>query len=236
MKQALGLTLFFLFSFSVSMAQEPASGNENFKFEDGIFLNFDQVKTNSPISGAEILSSIDFNDKDFYKTIISAEKIYYYNDLGERQEVEVKTIWGFSQNGVLYIRAKDRFNRLTIVGKIGLFIVETLSYNDYYNSPYYGYGYPYYNYYGYNSYYYRPHITEVYKDVEQYIIDFESGQILKFNLNNTKMLLKKDPELYEQFVREKKSRQEDLMFVYIYHYNKKHPLEIPHNSNTHGMQ
>lgn len=59
------------------------------------------------------------------------------------------------------------------------------------------------------------------------MIDFESGEILEFTLDNTKRILMKDPDLYEQFIREKKSKQKDLMFVYLRKYNEKHQLMLP---------
>jgi hypothetical protein len=49
----------------------PAYGQEkegmvkyspDFRFTDGIYLNFDQVKMNSPIPKAKLLTSVDYND------------------------------------------------------------------------------------------------------------------------------------------------------------------------------
>ena len=46
----------------------------DFRFNDGIYLNFDQVKTNSPIPKAKILTSTDYNDKDFFKNLLVGRK------------------------------------------------------------------------------------------------------------------------------------------------------------------
>ena len=75
----------------------------DFRFNDGIFLNFDQVKTNTPIPKAKLLTSTDYNDKDFFKNLFAAEKIYYYDGMGVRQEIDKNSIWGYSRNGVLNI-------------------------------------------------------------------------------------------------------------------------------------
>ena len=50
---------------------------------------------------------------------------------------------------------------------------------------------------------------------------------MEFTLDNTKRLLMKDAELYEEFVKERKKKQKDLMFIYLRKYNEKHPLMLP---------
>ena len=75
----------------------------DFKFKDGIYLNFDQVKTNNPIPKAKLLTSADYNDREFFTKIFSSDKIYFYDEMGIRQEVEKNNIWGYARNGVLYV-------------------------------------------------------------------------------------------------------------------------------------
>jgi hypothetical protein len=48
----------------------------DFRFKDGIYVNFDQVKSNSPIPKAKLLTSTDYNDKEFFKKILGSDKIY----------------------------------------------------------------------------------------------------------------------------------------------------------------
>ena len=59
----------------------------DFRFNDGIYLNFDQVKLNSPIPKAKLLTSIDYNDREFFKKILEGDKIYFYDNMGVRQEI-----------------------------------------------------------------------------------------------------------------------------------------------------
>ncbi len=54
----------------------------DFRFKDGIYVNFDQVKQNSPIPKAQLLTSTDYNDKEFFKKLLESEKIYYYDGMG----------------------------------------------------------------------------------------------------------------------------------------------------------
>jgi hypothetical protein len=219
----------------------------DFRFTDGIFLNFDQVKANSPIPKAKILTSTDYNDKDFFKNLMSGEKIYFYDGMGIRQEVDKNSIWGYSRNGVLYVQIQGNFNRITFIGNICHFVADITSYdNRYYNSPY-GYYDPYYSpyyspyynpyYYGnYGSYYspygsyYSPYRQNTGRnELRQYLIDFDSGKVLEYDVENTELLLMRDPELHEEFMRLPNKKKKDLMFVYIRKFNEKNPLFLPVN-------
>jgi hypothetical protein len=219
----------------------------DFRFTDGIFLNFDQVKTNSPIPKAKILTSTDYNDKDFFKNLMSGEKIYFYDGMGIRQDVDKSSVWGFSRNGVLYVQIQGNFNRITFIGNICHFVADITSYDnrnynspygyyDPYYSPYYS---PYYYPYSYGNYgnYYSPYGSYNYpyrqntgrNELRQYLIDFESGKILEYDVENTELLLMSDPDLHEEFMRLQNKKKKDLMFVYIRKFNEKNPLYLPVN-------
>jgi hypothetical protein len=221
----------------------------DFRFTDGIFLNFDQVKTNSPIPKAKILTSTDYNDKDFFKNLMSGEKIYFYDGMGIRQDVDKSSVWGFSRNGVLYVQIQGNFNRITFIGNICHFVADITSYDnrnynspygyyDPYYSPYYS---PYYYPYSYGNYgnYYSPYGSYNYpyrqntgrNELRQYLIDFESGKILEYDVENTELLLMSDPDLHEEFMRLPNKKKKDLMFVYIRKFNEKNPLYLPVNQS-----
>ena len=208
----------------------------DFRFKDGIYLNFEQVKANSPIPKAKLVTSVDYNDREFFKRILEMDKIYFYDEMGVRQEITKNNIWGYSRNGVLYVQVQENFNRITFVGNICHFVADITTYdNHYYNNPY-GYYDPYYSPYyggyggyGYSPYYYSPYSQSnmTRTELQQYIIDFESGKILEFNVENTELLLMKDNQLYEEYVQLSHKKKKDLMFVYIRKFNEKNPLYIP---------
>lgn len=210
----------------------------DFRFRDGIFVNFDQVKLNSPIPKAKLLTSTDYNDKEFFKKLLESEKIYYYDGMGIRQEIKVDDIWGYARNGVLYIQIQNNFNRITFVGSICHFVADVTTYDNRYYSPYGGYYDPYYySPYGYGNYYYpygsyyspysRSNMAR--NEIKQYLINFEDGKIVEFDQKNTELLLMKDSELYEEYVRLPRKDRKNLMFVYIRKFNEKNPLYIPVN-------
>ncbi len=247
------LTLIPLVMFACSLF--PAAGQEqgnmvkftpDFRFKDGIYLDFEQVKANNPIPKAKLLTSTDYNDREFFKKLLEAGKIYFYDNMGIRQEVVTNEIWGYARNGILYIQVQENFNRITFVGSICHFVADITTYDPrYYNSPY-GYSDPYYsNYYspysiyspyGYGNYYYPGSYYSPYRqgniarnEIKQYLIEFETGKILEFDMQNTELLLMKDPELYEEYVQLPRKKKKDLMFVYIRKFNEKNTLYLPVN-------
>jgi hypothetical protein len=209
----------------------------DFRFRDGIYLNFEQVKTNNPIPKAKLLTSADYNDREFYNKVFAADKIYFYDDLGLRQEVSKNDIWGFSRNGVIYVMIQGNFNRITFVGNICHFVADITTYDNRssYYSPY-GYYDPYsyspYGYYGggypYGS-YYSPYNTAPTSrnELKQYLIDFETGKVVDFNTENVQLLIMKDAALYDEYVQLPKKKQKELMFVYVRKFNEKNPLYLP---------
>jgi len=236
--------LLLLFSLSIASASgqdtiKPVKYTPDFRFNDGIYLNFDEVKTNNPIPKAKLLTSADYNDRDFYNKVFSADKIYFYDELGVRQEVAKDAIWGYSRNGVIYVMIQGNFNRITFVGNICHFVADITTYDSRNNYNYYSpYGYydPYYyspyNYYGgyspYGSYYSPYGQTQTSRnELKQYIIDFESGKVLEFNVDNVKLLIMKDPSVYDEYVQLPKKKQKELMFVFVRKFNEKNPLYLP---------
>jgi hypothetical protein len=212
----------------------------DFRFKDGIYVNFDQVKSNDPIPKAKLLTSTDYNDREFFKKLLESDKIYYYDGMGIRQEIAKNTIWGYSRNGVLYIQIQENFTRITFIGSICHFVADVSTYDSrYYNSPYGGYydPYSYYSPYGYGSYYspygsyYSPYSRNnlTRNEVKQYLINFEDGKILEFNLESTELLLMKDAKLYEEYMQLPRKKKKELMFVYIRKFNENNPLYIPVN-------
>jgi hypothetical protein len=210
----------------------------DFKFNDGIYVNFNQVKSNSPIPKAKLLTSSEYNDRDFFNKIFTGDKIYYYDEMGIRQEIEKNNIWGYSRNGVMYIMIQGNFNRITFFGSICHFVADITTYeNRNYYSPY-GYYDPYYSPFGYSSYYspyspygsyYSPYRQNSISrnELKQYIIDTETGKVMDFNVENVKLLLMKDPTVYDEYVQLSKKKKKELMFVYIRKFNEKNPLYLP---------
>ncbi len=212
----------------------------DFRFNEGVFLDFDQVKTNSPISKAKILTSADYNARDFFKQIMANDKFYFYDVMGIRQEVAKGDVWGYSRNGILYVQVQESFHRITYVGNLCHFVADITTYDKrYYGSPY-GYNNPYYypgSYSGYSNPYYSPYYspynmpysptTVSKKQLVQYIIEFETGNTIEYDLKNIELLLSKDIDLYQEFLQLSRKKKKQMMFLYLRKYNEKYPLYLP---------
>jgi hypothetical protein len=246
MKYIFEILIYFSLAFSVTaftplMGQEKAGMvkySPDFRFNDGFYMNFDQVKLNSPIPKAKLLTSVDYNDREFFSKVMKSEKLYFYDNMGVRQELTKSNLWGYARNGVLYIQIQENFNRITFMGSICHFVADVTTYDPRYSNSPYGYYDPYYSPYGYNSYYspygsygsygspYRQS-NSTRSELKQYLIDFESGKLLEFDIDNTELLLMKDNALYEEFVQLSRKKKKQLMFVYIRRFNDKYPLYLP---------
>jgi hypothetical protein len=240
-QQITALFILYLLSFAPVTGQDSTKMvkyTSEYRFKDGIYLNFDQLKTDNPIPKAKLLTSADYNDRDFYSKVFASDKIYFYDDLGVRQEVSKDKIWGYSRNGVIYVMVQGNFNRITFIGNICHFVADITTYdthNNYYSpygyyDPYYYSPYSYYGYGGYNPYgYYSPYgSTQTSRnELKQYIIDFESGKEMDFTVDNVQLLLMKDPSVYDEYIQLPKKKQKELMFVYIRKFNEKNPLYLP---------
>jgi len=188
-----------------------------FKFKDGIFENFEQVKNNKPIPKSQILTDIDYKSYDFFDRLFEQKNITIYDNLGVKRNINAQNIWGFSDKGVLFININGTFNRIPVFGKISHFIADktVVEYDPYYNRNLY-------------NYYNTPQYTS--KTVMmQYLLDFETGKIYDFNYQSVEKLISDDIDLYEEFSKLRNRKKKKLKFLYIRKYNKKHPIYFPKN-------
>ena len=229
--------------FAADLAAQPESASDlvkytnEFKFREGFYLNFEQVKSNRPLPKSRVLTSVDYKSNTFFDQVIESQTITYFDDFGNSQEVETRKIWGYCKNGILYINVYGSFNRVTIVGNICHFVANVTTYSNRYNSPYgyspYGYGYYPYSYspYGYSPYGYSPYGygSPNYRTTElkQFMIDFNSGNVMEYDTKNVEMLLMPDPELHDEFARLRSKKKQQLRFMYIRKFNERNPLFIP---------
>lgn len=193
-----------------------------FKFTDGIFLNIEDVKNNDPIIKARIITDLDYNDFSFFEKLLSKDVFIVLDGVGLRKEIKSNSIWGFSQNGVVYIYWNEEFSRIPVFGSIGHFIADkTYIQQNNTNYPY-----------GNNNYYnpydpYYPNRSQTTKtELRQYLLDMETGKIVDYNYKNLEIILMRDPELYKEFIELKKKDRKKLKFLFLRKYNDKHPLYI----------
>ncbi len=216
------LLLPFFLGLSSNLVAQPDSllrkvpHNLAFKFTDGIYLNFDQVKNNKPISKARIVTNANKNSLDYFERLLENDFIYLYDDLGIELKLPVKQVWGFCSKSVIYIHWNSEFNRLPVMGVLSHFVANKTTMQSSSN--------------GYNAYrysqYYMPNTTSTY-EMKQYVLNFETGEIMEFNYKTVEVLLMKDEELYAKFMEISRKQKKKLKYMYLREFNKKHPLYIP---------
>jgi hypothetical protein len=192
-----------------------------YKFKEGIFLNFQQVRDNDPIPKSRILTNVDFSDREFYTKVLDSKVLIFYDHFGMKQEVRTDRLWGFSRNGILYISLNDKHHRITIVGNICHFVATVTTYDARYYDPYYYNPYDYY--YRYGGY---PMNTSS-NEMRQFLLDFESGKVYDYDYQALEVLLMKDPELHDEFTQLRKKKKRQLKFLYLRKFNERNPLYLP---------
>ena len=218
--------IFFLAIFLISVhldAQPDREGRvkytPNFKFREGFFVVYDQVKNNEPVPPARLITNYDYSSPDFYKNVLSDRRLSFFDANGVRHDINMKDIWGFSRNGVLYIQLSEGFNRITIIGGICHFVANITTYDDRYYDPYYNYP------------YYSPYMMQprTYKNNEtrQYLMDFETGKLYDYDFKSVEILLMKDPELYDEYMALRNRKKKQLKFFYIRKFNERNPVFLP---------
>lgn len=207
---------------SYTHAQDSSSANEliqytsEYKFIDGIFLNFQQVKNNSPIEKQQIIFDKKVDEFNFFERVLGEDVIKYQASSIE-EEVMTRNIWGYADKGVLYIRWSGEFYRIFYIGTICHFIAYENVYRNNYNDPFM-----------YSDPFYSPMRAPIQsKEMRQFFLDFETGQILDYSVNDFLGILMRDKELYDEYAQLKKRKKRQMMFFYLRKYNEKHPLFMP---------
>ncbi len=186
-----------------------------FKFNDGLFLDFEQVKNNKAIPFKYIVGQ-NIIDKRSVKNYLKKQKsIRLFHD-NKVIEIAIKDIWGYASNGILHIQSNDDFYRIPGLGKIAIFVAEVnVEHIDYNNS--FGYGYDY-------GYFPESRRTYTSRELKKFLLDFETGEINEYSIHHLTALLSRDKTILDAFLTLSKSKQKQYAYRYIREFNQKHPI------------
>ncbi len=194
----------------------------DFKFENGFYPTFEQVKQNAPVSPARLVSKHSPEEFNFYENVFSEDKIAFFDNLGTVVELEKSSIWGYADKGVLYINYDDDFNRIPIFGQISHFLaIVTVEYAVTPYDPML------------SSQFQQPGTTNTAtkEELRQFLLDYKSGKVYPFTHKNVQALLIDDNELYQEFTNLSSRKQKKEMFLFVRRYNEKHPVYFPKSNN-----
>jgi len=183
----------------------------DFRFRDGIFLNFNMVKRNAPVPKNALLIAEDYIDTDFFRRILTAEEIRFRDESGSVEVIRREEVFAFSVDGKLSIMYRERFSREVLIGQISLF---TFSKQRYYGAFYR------------SAIDERPEEREIHPaggDVKDYerikyrgsntcLLDFTTGKVLKLNRRNLGLLLSRDKSISDEYMSLSKRWSKAQMF------------------------
>lgn len=202
------LIVISLFSFFVKAGAQSDSSKvcPDFRFNDGIYLIFDDFKNNRPVyTNFEIKN----RSGSTYLFIKCADSSGSY-------DCEVKQPWGYCLNKSVYIHQGygDNYFRLQVIGAlIHYFVLEMQYFDPRFSDPF------------------NPYSTTPNRRVtnRELVMEWNTGRRFEFCYKNFKIYLQEnDPELLQQLESSKKKRK--MIYFFLLKYNEKHPVFT--NSNN----
>lgn len=203
MKKIGFIILFVLASCPAAMAQYDSSAvYPDFRFNDGIYLTFDDFKNNRPVYTN---FEIKYRGGATYLYIMCADSSRSY-------DCEVKQPWGYCLNKSVFIHQGygDNYFRLQVIGAlIHYFVIEMQYYDPAFNDPF------------------NPYSTVPNRRItnRELVMEWTTGRRFEFCYKNFKIFLQeKDPQLLQQLESTKKKRK--MIYFFMLKYNEKHPVFI----------
>jgi len=216
----LSFLAFSTYGLSQSDTVETVRYDFSYEFNEGLFIDFINLKNNTPVP-FERIESPTSNDIYFFDLLEEAKTVSYYDDFGNLQEIDKNKIWGYGKNGKPYINWAGKFYMIPSVGSISHFAALVKVYYSSGHDPFYS---PYY--YNYNYYPTRTYQSE---ELRQFLIDFNSGEVFPYEYKSVEKLLDKSPELQAEYSKLGKRKKSKRMFEYVKRYNELNPLYLPVN-------
>jgi len=212
--KAISFTLFlsfFLYNSTLYSQEDSVRYEKGFVFNNGIYKSFEDFKKNSPsISENAVIKEnkplrILFGEVDEYLS---------YNTEGETIKLRKDSVWGYCDNNNIYVYFHNTYNQVFIKGAI--FIINKTGTGGYS----YGSGSLSTN---------QGAMLYSHKDSDsQYLLEYKSGKIYKYNTDVLSSLIKDDKELYNKLNSiKKKKEKEKSIFMFVNEYNKRNPIYFP---------
>lgn len=206
------LLFFIIFNTIAQQTTDSTLFDRNFRFNDGIFLSFNDVKSNSPIPKSNIITSVDKNLFNFYDLLFDQKNFTVIMLDGTEETFKPSQIWGYSSEGHLYINYNGYFSLVPVLGAICHFIATEEVFDNYSG--------------GYYDQYYS---TGSHIQTFQAIIDFTTGQLNYFTTQNIEPIFARDTILYKEWSELSKNKKRKLIFVYLQKFNERNHVYLPTN-------
>ncbi|MEW6469585.1 MAG: hypothetical protein AB1458_11705 [Bacteroidota bacterium] len=183
--------------------------SKDFEFAEGLYLSFSDFRNNHPVPKASIVSLYDKSAIDFFKKELQKTQIAFIDTSGKQITVYTHKLWGYSSSGNVYINYGVDFYKIQVIGSLchfTAFVQIVLGGDPTLQNPY--------------------DMRDGYQ-MEQFMMDMETGKIAVFNYTNMQGFLKRDEELYKDYSALSKKKKKESAFIYLNKYNQRHPLYFP---------
>lgn len=193
----------------VFLAAQPDSTwvryQPGYAFKDGLYRDFQAFRNNAPSVPKSHLRTVQGQPVTDLRS--TNGKLVVPDSTGEGKRIDLYDIWGFCDDGVVYVRAGNGFSRIGLMGSIAHLTFDATYRN---MDPY--------NYYG----------TASYTVEEQRFLDMATGAFLPITSGGLYEVIQRDDVLKEEFeaIPRKKCKNE-VLFLFMRRYNDRHPLYFP---------
>jgi hypothetical protein len=190
------LTILLLFSTIISYSQV-----DTVKFPpEGVYFTISSIRNGLPDLLKSDLHRSSYNADMTIRQWSMTENLYY-NRNGIKTAVNRDTLWGYSENGSVYIYLGGRFHKISQFGAISYFMESypTIKGNM------------------------APVVTQTQGTSFYRMIDMETGELYDYNPENLLTLLEKDEVIAKDFTALKSSKsRKKKMYSFIERYNAIH--------------
>jgi hypothetical protein len=210
-----------MYFFELSAQKDSIQYTLDFKFEEGIYINYLDFRMNRPISKALLVSKENKDQLDFIGKTIENSEFIIFSFGGKDFKVKTDSIWGFSQNNSVYINYDKKMFRIPVFGNISQLIVTEEISNQYRGTTssafYYNYGMT-----------IGGSPTNV-REMKQMMLDFYTGKLIEFELENVEEILKRDQKIHQEFMSLSRNKRRQKMSSFLRNFNLVHPIYFPAN-------
>jgi hypothetical protein len=172
--------------------------------KDGVYFTLLALQHNKPSITKEQLIKSYYDKSEFtLSQWVNTQSLFYINEDSSKQRVNRDSLWGYVESGTPFIFLNGRFHKFSTVGSISIF---TESYPKIRGSM-------------------APVVTDQKTGTFIRILDFATGHIGDYNIENISAILEKDEELFKEFkslktVKERRKK----MYRFVERYNDRHVL------------
>lgn len=203
--RTLWLLLLLLPALAWGQAPDSVRYAPGYSFKEGLYFSFRSFRTDAPDVVKSVLTTQQGQPVDDLRS--TNGKVFAPDSTGERQRIDLDRLWGFCDNGVVYVRAGNGFSRIGMLGSIGHLVFDA-TYRDWNTYGYYG--------------------SRTYTVEEQRFLDMTNGQLLPVSAGGLFEVLQRDELLSAEFhAIPAKKRKNEVLFLFMRRYNDRHPLYFP---------